>query len=221
MNHARRDNIRYLQTIPAVPSRRSVLFRLGYSRDKTVLGERDQRMLEDGTRLGRLLCQGRGVFGRCPIAENNAQRIILENGAVFESASLARLLADSDEMLLMAATVGAEVCERIATEIRDGNAGFGLILDAVASETADSCLDWMVEFVNKLVRREARKLTRRRYSPGYGDLSLDHQQTIFRLLELERLDLALSERQMLIPEKSVIAIAGMQKINERIFDEQD
>jgi hypothetical protein len=210
-----------LQTIPAVPSRRSVLFRLGYSRDKTILGERDQRMLEDGTRLGRLLCQGRGVFRRCPIAENNARSIVLENGAVFESASLAALLAESDEMLLMAATVGREVCERIAEEIRDGNAGFGLILDAVASETADSCLDWMVEFVNKLVRRDARKLTRRRYSPGYGDLSLTYQQTIFKLLDLERLDLALSERQMLIPEKSVIAIAGMQKINERNLDEQD
>lgn len=51
-----------------------------------------------------------------------------------------------------------------------------------------------------------------RYSPGYGDLPLTNQKIIFDILNLERLGLRITERFMLVPEKSVIAIAGVEGI---------
>jgi len=62
----------------------------------------------------------------------------------------------------------------------------------------------------KLLLREGRCLTRRRYSPGYGDLALSNQKIIYDALGLEKLGLTLTERFLLIPEKSVLAIAGIE-----------
>jgi cobalamin-dependent methionine synthase I len=96
--------------------------------------------------------------------------------------------------------------------VASGDAAFGLILDAVASETADAALDWMVDFINKMIRREGIRLTKNRYSPGYGDLLLQNQKTLFDILQLHRLGLGITESCILVPEKSVIAIAGITSI---------
>ncbi|HBF33507.1 TPA: methionine synthase, partial [Candidatus Sumerlaeota bacterium] len=74
----------------------------------------------------------------------------------------------------------------------------------------DAGLDWLEEFVEKLLAREGRCLTRRRYSPGYGDLALSNQKIIYDALGLQKFGLELTERFLLIPEKSVLAIAGVE-----------
>jgi len=100
----------------------------------------------------------------------------------------------------MASTVGKEIVDRIVDEINNNNASFGVVLDAVASETADAALDWMVDFINKMIRREGKKLTKMRYSPGYGDLPLSNQKLIYDVLNLERLESALLKGLCLCPK---------------------
>lgn len=206
-------NIKYFDNIPASPKRDMILLRLGYNKSSTVLNEKDMEKLEEGIKLGKILCNPRGAFGRFGIVERNEKTIRLENGSVLESESLAKLLAKSGEVVLMASTVGREVTDRISAEVENGDAASGLILDSVASQTADSVLDWMMGFIDKLLSREGRKLTRHRYSPGFGDLTLSNQKIIFEILELEKLGLELTPRFMLVPEKSVIAIAGIERID--------
>lgn len=70
----------------------------------------------------------------------------------------------------------------------------------------------MMEFLNKMLRKEGKKLTKHRYSPGYGDLPLLNQRLIYSLLNLERLELKLTDQCMLIPEKSVLAVAGIEGV---------
>jgi len=53
-------------------------------------------------------------------------------------------------------------------------------------------------------------LTRMRFSPGYGDLSLENQKLFFKALELEKMGMKLTESLMMFPEKSVTAIAGVE-----------
>jgi hypothetical protein len=92
-----------------------------------------------------------------------------------------------------------------------------LILDSVASQTADAALDWIVQMLNKIFAREGKKLTKHRYSPGFGDLPLSYQKEIFEALKLYKLNMSITEKFMLVPEKSVIAIAGVEEkrdINE-------
>jgi hypothetical protein len=204
--------LKYFEHIPAVPDNGMILTRLGYRKTKTVLDGEYKKKLKDYIDTGLMLCNTKGVFSRLNIIMRDEESVELENGAVLKSKSLAKLLQNSIEVVLMAATVGKDIVGRIHDEVDNNDAAFGLVLDAVASETADSALDWLVDFINKLIRREGKKLTGMRYSPGYGDLPLTNQKIIFDILDLKRLGLEITERFMLVPEKSVIAIAGVEGV---------
>jgi hypothetical protein len=202
--------VKYLENIPAVPKREMVLTRIGYKKGTTILGEQQLNMIEEGMRLGQLLCNIKGAYGRFAITDRSSVHVHLSNDIVFESESLSNLLCKSDQVILMASTAGKEVTERISQEIKGGDPALGIILDSVASQTADAGLNWLMEFLNNLLGREGKRLTKRRYSPGFGDLPLVYQKVIYEALNLGKLDMKLTGKYMLIPEKSVIAIAGIE-----------
>lgn len=208
-----RDNIKihYFEHIPAEPKRETVLTRLGYRKSSTILDRKNEELLEYGIREGNLLCRPKGVFCRLKIIDRNINLVILENNIELVSSSLANMLENCGEVILMCSTVGREVTERISYEVTNGNAALGLIIDSVASQKADACLDWMVNFVNKTLQKEGKILTSKRYSPGYGDFPLVNQRIMYNILKLEKLDLTLTEKYMLVPEKSVTAIAGIKE----------
>lgn len=205
--------LKFLEHIPAVPDNGMILTRLGYRKTTTVLDDEYRKNLMENIDKGLLLCNTKGVFGRFKITNRDEESIELENGVTLKSMSLSRLLSNSMDVVLMAATVGQNIVDRVMDEIKNKDAALGVILDAVASETADAALDWMVDFINKMIRREGKKLTGMRYSPGYGDLPLSNQRLIFDVLNLERLGISITERYMLVPEKSVIAIAGVEGVS--------
>ncbi len=206
-----RINIKHLENIPALPKRERILSRLGYRNNITVLSTEDMQLIEESISLGSILCKPTGVYLTVPIVYKSDSVVTLDNGIRFYSEGLSKLLKDSSSVVLMAATVGKEVTEKVLNEVQKGNAAAGLILDSVASQTADAALDWIVQFLGKMLPREGKKLTKHRYSPGFGDLPLSYQKDIFDALQLEKLNMTITEKFMLVPEKSVIAIAGIEK----------
>jgi hypothetical protein len=204
--------VRYFESVPAAPSVDSIMSRLGYSKKRTVLSEADKAFVDSSIQLGLALCRNRGAAGRFRVTGCDDLAVRFGDNEVFESSGIAGLLRISDEVLLMAGTAGGDIMERIRAEMERGNAALAVVLDAVGSESADIVLDWLMELYNKLLRREGKRLTVRRFSPGYGDLPLENQAIIFRLLGLERLKLTLTESMMLVPEKSVLAVAGIERI---------
>lgn len=207
----RNIKLHFIEHIPSVPKREMIFSRLGYSKINTVLDRKNEELLEYGIREGSLLCRPKGVFCRLKIIERNTKLVKLENNIEFVSRNLSAMLEECSEIILMGATVGREVTERIAYEVNEGNASLGLIIDSVASQKADACLDWMTAFVNRMLRKEGKVITARRYSPGYGDFSLANQRIIYNLLQLAKLDLELTEKYILIPEKSVTAVTGIKE----------
>ncbi|HBF33506.1 TPA: methionine synthase, partial [Candidatus Sumerlaeota bacterium] len=92
--------------------------------------------LEKGIQRGLALCRLQGAYGRFKIAARTDDSVTLENGKTFASTSLAKLLANSGEVLLMACTAGKPPMEAIAAELENSNAALALILDATASQKA-------------------------------------------------------------------------------------
>jgi cobalamin-dependent methionine synthase I len=66
-----------------------------------------------------------------------------------------------------------------------------------------------MSFYNHELSRKNKRITKRRFSAGYGDLALDNQQGFFRLLDMDRIGVSIIEESILVPEKSVTAIAGI------------
>jgi hypothetical protein len=206
------SKIIYFDNIPATPKKKSIMSRLGYRTRLTTLQTKDISAMDEAINLGLALCRNQGALGRFIITDRSMGSVSLPDGNSFENIPLAKLLCHSDEVLLMAGTTGSEITITISREMEKGNASRAVVLDAVASCSADMILDWLMETFNKMLRREGKKLTRRRFSPGFSDLPLNNQAVIFRLLGLERLNLQLTEAMILVPEKSVLAIAGIERI---------
>ncbi len=192
--------------------RKRIYRRLGYRPGVTSLpaGQEAEveRYIEDALTLINL----RGVGRRLALRGLQDARVMLEEQAgedVFHSRQLAAFLQECGEVVLLGATAGSEVMAAIAADVTGNQVTRGVVIDAVASEMVDASLDWIMTYFGRELRRENKALKPRRYSAGYGDFRLENQATMFRLLDLSRLGVQITASFLLIPEKSVTAIAGV------------
>jgi len=127
----------------------------------------------------------------------------------FASKKLASFLRECRETVLMGATAGTAIIEAIQEETHRGNLSTAVIYDATASEMVDATLDWIMNYINRIMQREAKKLLPRRFSAGYADFDLQNQKVIYEILQMNRLGVTITPDFILIPEKSVTAISGI------------
>ena len=197
------------ETITFDPPLDIIYRRLGYRRKTTVLAKKDRDTIDRAIDMACTLIHLKGAARRIAVDQRDESRVILEGGTVFAGSRLAALLRDCDEVLLMGATTGNDILDAVAADTREENLSRAVVLDATASEMVDMALDWITSYFNNLLRREGKRLLKRRYSAGYGDFSLDHQRSFFDLLELHRIGVAINDRSILAPEKSVTAVTGI------------
>lgn len=115
------------------------------------------------------------------------------------SASLAKLLVDCREAVVFAATVGVEM-DRLIAKYSRVSPSRAMMLQALGTERIEALCDCICADCGA---------TTARFSPGYGDLPLDTQHALFRLLQPERnIGLCLNDSLLMSPTKSVTAIVG-------------
>ncbi|MDO8722663.1 MAG: hypothetical protein Q7J31_10635 [Syntrophales bacterium] len=194
-----------------VPQER-VYRRLGYRKNVTMIPTRQKEEVDQYIADARSLIKLQGTAIRMPIREKSPAGIVLPGDVVFESRQLSALLNDCCEVVLIGSTTGNGIMEAMEEDTAHQNLTRRVVLDAVASETVDASLDWIIAYFNQELRRENKALMQRRYSAGYGDFSLENQKTIHRLLELDRIGVKITASCILLPEKSVTAIAGVKRL---------
>jgi len=206
------ESIKVLQGIRPSYNRNLILSRLGYKRGTTGLDEDFRKLLDDTIQKAESLCPlvlAYRMVGIEACAENSVK---LEEGTVLSGKGLSMLLSQSQQAVLMASTAGPRIMEEIRNLMDNGRTSEAVILDAAASEIADAGLDFLMDYIGTFLRRRGKALTRHRFSPGYGDVGIEQQAHLARLLEIDRLGVTLTETYMLIPEKSVLAVAGIIEI---------
>lgn len=197
-------NLAVNTTAPAVPelSMERVFARMGmpYDRAEPALRALAEKTLPDFLAAVR----PRACWARVPVT-------VTAHGSDFgvfsaESRSLARHLAGCDGAVLFAATLGAEAdLQRRAAAVR--SPARALLLDAMGSAAIESvcdalCRDFAAGYPDCRLRP--------RFSPGYGDLPLELQPTLLRVLDSARLaGISLTDSLLMLPQKSVSAILGL------------
>lgn len=120
-----------------------------------------------------------------------------------------KLLKDCDKCILMAVTLGNNIERRIRFYERV-DLTKAVILDACATTAVEEICDLIQNKIKEECIKEEESLTFR-YSPGYGDLSLDIQKKFINVLNAERrIGVTVSEHMLLFPRKSVTAIIGIK-----------
>ncbi|NLO38920.1 MAG: methionine synthase [Ruminiclostridium sp.] len=194
-----------------VPFQKSLIYtRLGYAKTKTVLEPHTKSQIEKWITQARGLCDMTVVYRILPVIHVHENGVQLAEGIEFPGKSLARLLMHSTSAVLMAATSGHKITDEIQRLQQTGEMSKALVYDAAASEITDAGLDWLAAFIRRPLTSQGQSLTHMRFSPGYGDLGLENQQTLVQTLELDKWGVKLTESYILTPEKTVTAIMGIE-----------
>jgi hypothetical protein len=204
------DRLITFERITIEPPLEAIYRRLGYRKGHTQIKPGEAGALGKSIEQARSLITLQGAARRLPILSKDSRQIRLPGDLCLESTQLASLFANSQEVLLMGATAGAAVMEAIRRDTAADNLTRAVVLDATASEMVDAALDWMEAYFTRNLRRESRRLTKSRFSCGYGDLALENQRLFYDLLDLKRFGVELTEQYILVPEKSVTAVAGIE-----------
>ncbi|MCL2481519.1 MAG: hypothetical protein FWF38_07395 [Spirochaetaceae bacterium] len=203
--------LRYINNIISQPDHKTIFSRLGYKQKQTELDEAAKKEIISWIGEAASLIKLRGSILECnlEIADEGKILIYPENNSAkkieITSNYFYKFILEAKKFFLMGITCGKEIMDFIEKEQQE-NMTKAVVLDAAAGEIADSGLDYIVSFYNKELIRKSEKLFTKRFSPGYGDLSLETQKVFYDLLEMKKIGVDITESFMLIPQKSIIAL---------------
>ncbi|MCD8316599.1 MAG: vitamin B12 dependent methionine synthase [Eggerthellaceae bacterium] len=184
---------------------------LGY-RGQKIDGDLRAR-LEDIASLCEKSLSPKGLYRICEIEnpdEEDPDVPVLIRGCnlALPGRAIKKFLKGADKVALMASTLGLE-SERLIRKSAAASKTDGLLTDAAASSMAESAMQSLHEIVREEASAEGMAVGKR-FSPGYGDLPLDVQRPFLGALDAtRRIGLTLTDNNLLVPVKSVTAIAAI------------
>lgn len=120
------------------------------------------------------------------------------------SNSLVHFLGESSQLILAVSTIGMGI-ERYLTSFSTDSVAERFIADAVSSSFVEGVCDRTTEIISKKYN-----IVTGRFSPGYGDLSIEFQRPLLEVLNASRLlGITLTESFLMIPRKSVSYLIGV------------
>lgn len=133
-----------------------------------------------------------------------------DSGTLFTSKHLAKNLAGCEQVILMAATLGAEA-DKLLRRYEIMNMAKASAVQACGAACIEAYCNLLQEEIRKQMKKEG-LYVKPRFSPGYGDLPLEAQRSFFARLSCTKfLGLTLTDSLLMYPTKSVTAFIGITK----------
>lgn len=150
------------------------------------------------------------------LKESNSKIHIGDSNLVLESKELYKLLNNCDECILISTTLGIDI-EKEIRKYSYSELTKSIIIDSCATVAIETVCDEIQSSIkNELIKYN--KYITDRYSPGYGDLSISFNKEIIELLDsYKEIGLTTTYSQIMTPRKSVVAIIGISKNEEKII----
>ena len=185
-----------------------VLRYLGYAKDK--ITQEDEMMVAECIEEARDFLSPKACYDRYHVELMEDNRILMPYGEIV-SKSLSYNLAGCKDIYMFAATIGASYDRAIKTMSARSMAK-GSVFNAIGAAAVEEVCDRINEEL-RLKSEAAGEKLKTRFSPGYGDLSLDNQTGVFRVLDpAKHAGITLKDTLIMAPEKSVSAIIGIYDV---------
>lgn len=137
-----------------------------------------------------------------------------ETSLVLRGKSILNHLNGAEKVAVMAVTLGIEA-ERTILKYQHTDMVSTVISDAVFDAFVETVADEIQQKIEEKAKAEGLFISSR-FSPGYGDLPLETQQDIISCLSLgKRIGLTVTESNILVPRKSITAIVGLFKEEQK------
>lgn len=130
-----------------------------------------------------------------------------------ESFDLAKVCKNSKRAVFFAVTCGFEL-EREQNKLSKLSALDFFITDACGSALAEAICDYAEEEIKNTLGPTYS--FSKRFSPGYGDFTLEHQRHVLSAINAEKLlGITISESLLMIPQKSITAVMFFDKATKQ------
>lgn len=152
---------------------------------------------------------------RCRCVEATGRLVAEEDGLRVENTVLklygndiARLLEGCDAVYYFCATIGSET-DRLIESLKLTDLTLAYAVDLCAGLWVDAYCDELEKNQRARLEEKGKSLTRR-FSCGYGDMPLASQPSFIDALKADKfLGIRMTEGGMMIPSKTVSAVAGI------------
>ena len=183
---------------------------LGYGRN--TVDEKTLQMIQESFDELQQLAETKFIYRIFELSALDDDRLMIGNKTIL-SKNLRKNLQGCKEVVLFGATLGMGVDRQIRKyELLD--MARAVVLQACAAAYLEEYCDRMQEEIGEIMQKDGRYL-RPRFSPGYGDFSILHQEDVLNMLDApKRIGLTMTDGFMLTPTKSVTAIIGISKTKE-------
>ncbi len=127
-----------------------------------------------------------------------------------QSKSLSKNLKDCEQIILFVATLGMNI-DKLIVKYSKFQMSKVVVIQAVATAMLEQYCNDYCEILKKEWKKQGFYL-RPRFSPGYGDFSLECQKPILEVLEASKqIGIYLTDSLLMTPSKSITAVIGVSK----------
>lgn len=183
---------------------------LGYGRN--AVDDQTRTMIAESFEILQSIAGRKSIYRIFCLEHLGDNRISFGNLEV-QSKSLAKNLKGCDKIVVFGATLGIGVDQLIRrTSLTD--MAKAVVLQACAAALLEEYCNECQEKIEVQMRKEGYYL-RPRFSPGYGDFSIEHQHYITRMIDSAKtIGLTITDSLMMTPTKSVTAVIGLSTSEE-------
>lgn len=187
-----------------------LLARLGYSHNKTKLDIKIISSIRENLSLAQKLIKPKSAIA----VENivlHENLVSFENGYKIKSNNIATLLKNCFKAYGIVVTIGNALEKKRDDCLKKREVFDALILDAAGSVAAEETIT-LVNLQIKAYEEKNDNILTRRYSPGYGDWSLEANKQFLNWIGTTSIGITLNKFYHMKPEKSVSALIGIKKL---------
>lgn len=183
---------------------------LGYGRH--AIDERTLQLVEDSFQELEQIVNAKFIYRIFEITFSDMDVLTIGNMKI-KSKNLSKNLKGCSKAVVFGATLGAGV-DMLMKRYSLTNMAKTVVLQACAAAMLEEYCDEEQNKIAEELEKEHMYL-RPRFSPGYGDYSILHQEDILRMLDTAKtIGLTMTESYMLTPTKSVTAVIGISTTKE-------
>ena len=134
--------------------------------------------------------------------------VLLEDGVIFESEVIARLLEKADKVAVLTLTIGNYLEDTAAQLAQGGLVLQSAVLDAIGSDATERLADSVESQISEVAHNQGLTISRR-FSPGYCDWDVSQQRMVFKTMKGDCAGIQLTNSCLMLPRKSISGIIGI------------
>ena len=142
-----------------------------------------------------------------PITAMEPDRISLEGGGAIEGPVLPAILPEAKELIVLIATIGPKLEERVTEYSKGGKALRSMVLDGIGTAAVDSLIPKAMGLIAAEVAERGYEISSP-VNPGMPGFPMTEQWNMLELAPAEEIGVSLSSSGVLVPRKSTSMVIG-------------